>query len=161
MEDIDRLCSLLDEETDVCGRLSALLRDEQQAVVHLRSDDILACVEGREVLQQRLTALADARRQMVRAVTARHGAETPQALEMLPMLPLEPQHRVRRHLRKLRGALLETRGLERQTALLVGASLDGVQDMLRTLRALVPGATYGADAALAVPAIPERVDRTA
>lgn len=161
MEDIDRLCLLLDEETDVCGRLSTVLRDEQQAVVRLRPDDILACVEQREELQSRLTELADARRRLVREVSARRGSETPQATEMLPMLPLEPRHRVRTHLRKLRGALLETRGLERQTALLLGASLDGVQDMLRTLRALVPGTTYGADAALDVPALPERLDRRA
>lgn len=161
MEDIERLCHLLDEETDVCGRLSSLLRREQQAVVHLRPDDILACLEQRELLQGRLIELADARRRLVREVSARQGAETPQAVEMLPMLPLEPQRRVRRHLRRLRGALLETRGLERQTTLLVGASLHGVQDMLRTLRALVPGTTYGADAELTVPAIPERVDRTA
>jgi flagellar biosynthesis/type III secretory pathway chaperone len=161
MEDIDRLCLLLDEETDVCGRLSTVLRDEQQAVVRLRPDDILTCLEQREELQGRLTALADERRRLVREVSARRGSETPQAVEMLPMLPIEPQHRVRRHLRKLRGALLETRGLERQTALLVGASLDGVQDMLRTLRAHVPGTTYGANATLDVPALPERVDRRA
>jgi flagellar biosynthesis/type III secretory pathway chaperone len=161
MEDIDRLCILLDEETHVCGRLSSVLREEQQAVVRLRPDHILTCLEQREELQGRLTELADARRRLVREVTARRGSETSQATEMLPMLPLEPQHRVRKHLRKLRGALLETRGLERQTALLVGASLDGVQDMLRALRALVPGATYGADATIDVPALPERVDRTA
>ena len=62
-------------------------------------------------------------------------------------------------MRSLRRALLEARGLERQTSLLLDASLDTVGDLLRALRAHVPGARYGADAQVAGPATAERLDR--
>ena len=161
MEDIDRLCELLGEETRVCGELSAVLREEQQAVVRLRPEAILESLERRETLQQVLLRLADDRRHLVRAVTARYGAETLQTTALLPLLPPEPRVRVRAQLRQLRRALLEARGLERQTELLVDASLDTMGELLRTLRGLMPGARYGADAELAVPVGSERVDRRA
>jgi len=80
---------------------------------------------------------------------------------VLPLLGGESQSRVRAHLRALRQALLETRGLERQNAHLAGASLDTVSDLLRALRALVPGGRHGADAPMAVSLAAERVDRQA
>jgi len=43
MEDIDRLCLLLDEETDVCGRLSTVLRD--RAKVELSDPGIAKALE--------------------------------------------------------------------------------------------------------------------
>jgi flagellar biosynthesis/type III secretory pathway chaperone len=161
MDHVERLCHVLGEETRLCGELAGVLRDEQQAVVRLRPEAILTCLERRETIQDRLVDLARERRDVVRAMAAARGTAATRATEMLPFLSHEPQSRVRDHLRRLRGALLQARGLERQNAQLVGANLDTVTDLLRALRALVPGARYGADAEVAVPAAPEALDRRA
>ena len=158
---VEHLCSILAEETRVCGDLAGVLREEQRAVTGLRADAILACVVECHALQDRLLRLAGARRALIQTISTAHGATAARALEVLPLLRAESQSRVRAHLRALRRALLETRRLERQNAHLAGASLDTVSDLLRALRALVPGAGHGADAHVAVPLAAERVDRPA
>lgn len=159
--DVEQLCALLEEETRVCAALTAVLRDEQQAVVRLQADAIIECLGRRESLQQTLGGLAESRRALVRTAGARLGIDTPRATELLPLLPPTPQARLRTGLRRLRGALLETRGLERQTSHLVGGSLANVEELLLALRAQLPGTTYGADAALAPPPPPDTLHRTA
>jgi flagellar biosynthesis/type III secretory pathway chaperone len=162
MEQIDRLCELLAEETRVCAALSDVLREEQAAVVRLEAARILVCLEQRQALQDELARLAVERRTLVRTVAARHGAETERATEVLPLLPAAPRARVREGVRRLRAALLEARGLERQHTLLVGSSLDMVNELLRVLRAHVPGARYGADAQVTMPpAAAERLSERA
>jgi flagellar biosynthesis/type III secretory pathway chaperone len=161
VDQIEHLCDVLGEEARVCGDLAGVLRDEQDAVVHLRPEAILTCLERRETLQEHLVRLARQRRALVEAVAAAHGRATSRATEVLPLLPPEPQTRVRGQLRELRRALLEARGLGRQNALLLGSSLENVVDLLRTLRALVPGARYGADAQVATPSGSDRLDRRA
>jgi hypothetical protein len=161
VDQIDHLCEVLGEEARLCTDLAGALREEQDAVVQLRPEAILACLERREMLQERLVRLAEQRRAIVEAVAAAHGRRTSRATEVLPLLPPESQTRVRGQVRALRRALLETRGLGRQSALLIGSSLDMVGDMLRTLRALVPGARYGADAQVAAPSAADRLDRRA
>jgi flagellar biosynthesis/type III secretory pathway chaperone len=143
----------------VCGALAEVLRDEQQAVVRLQPQAILACLEQRQVLQDELVRLAGLRRALVRDVASQRGASTESATALLPLLPPDPQARLRSRVRSLRRALLEARGLERQNGRLVEASLDTVTDLLRTLAALVPGARYGADAQVAPLAASERIDR--
>ena len=161
MDHVERLCRVLNEETRLCGELAGVLREEQEAVIRLRPEEILSCLERRETIQGRLVDLARERRDVVRDLAAARGSRATRATEMLPLLPPEPQTRVRDHLRRLREALLEARGLERQNAQLVGSNLDTVTDLLRALRALVPGARYGADAEVAVPAAIEGLDRRA
>lgn len=160
-DDVEQLCAVLGEETRVCAALSAVLRDEQQAVVRLQADVIVDCLGRREALQQTLGSLAESRRTLVRQASARLGIETPRATELLPLLPPKPRDRLRGELRRLRGALLETRGLERQNAHLVGRSLAGVDELLAVLRAQLPGATYGADATLSAPLSADTMHRTA
>lgn len=151
MDHVERLCEVLSEEARLCGILTGVLRDEQQAVVELRPEAILACLEQRSLLAEQLAELATARRDLVRAVGEARGATPQLAIEVLPLLPPEPQTRLRGQLRELRRVLLEARGLERQNAILAGAGLENVNDILRALRALIPGARYGADARMAVP----------
>ncbi len=159
MEHVERLCAVLSEETALCDALARVLRDQQAAVVRLRADAIVSCLAERESLQAQLLAIARERRESVRAAAAEHGATTTSAVELLPLLPAKPQAALREKLRRLRAALLETRALERETARLVGDGLGTVNELLRALRAFVPGARYGADAAIATPDAPERVDR--
>jgi len=161
VDQIEHLCDVLGQETRLCGDLAGVLRDEQEAVVRLRPEAILACLDRRETLQEELHRLAEARRALVSAVGAAHGRPTTSATEVLPLLPPEPQARVRGQLRELRRALLEARGLGRQNQLLIGSRLDTVGDMLRALRALVPGARYGADAQVETPSGVDRLDRRA
>lgn len=161
MDQIEHLCDVLGEEARVCGDLAGVLRDEQEAVVRLRPEAILTCLERRETLQEDLLRLARERRELVEAVSSAHGRRTSRATEVLPLLPPEPQTRVRGQLQELRRALLEARGIGRQNALLLGSSLGTIGDLLRTLRALVPGARYGADAQVATPNAADRVDRRA
>ena len=54
---------------------------------------------------------------------------------------------------------IETRNLERQNAHLAGASLDTVSDLLRALRALVPGPRAGVAAQAVFSRGPELVHR--
>ncbi|MFN8542737.1 MAG: flagellar export chaperone FlgN [Candidatus Binatia bacterium] len=159
MEQVERLEAVLGDEIRVCDALAGVLRDEREAVVRLRPEAILACLAERQALQDELVRLAEARRGVVRAVADRHGRATERAIEVLPLLPPEPQARVRGLVRRLRAALLVARSLERQNAQLAGGSLDHVTELLRALRGLVPGARYGADAAVAVPSGAERVDQ--
>jgi hypothetical protein len=163
MDQVETLCAVLGDETRVCGALSGVLRSEQQAVVGLRPEVILACLEERQALQDELGRLATRRRELVRELAARYGTprETESASALLPLLPPAPRDRLRDGLRELRRALLEARGLERQNDRLVGAGLESVGDLLRALRALVPGARYDADARVAAPEATEQVDRRA
>lgn len=158
---IDRLCAALVEETALCETLVGVLRDEQAAVVRLQAEAIVDCVGRRERLQQDLRRAGAARREAVAAAAEALGASTTSASELLPHLPLGDRRPVETHVRALRRTLLESRGLERETARLVHANLGAVGELLRALRPFVPGARYGADAEIATPATPERVDRRA
>lgn len=163
MDQVESLCAVLGDETRVCGALTGVLRSEQEAVVALRPVMILTCLEERQVLQDELARLSSRRRELVREIAARYGAPAApgSATGLLPLLPPAPQDRLRAGLRALRRVLLEARGLERQNALLAGASLESVGDLLRVLGALVPGARYDAGARVAAPAVTEQVDRRA
>jgi hypothetical protein len=163
MDQVESLCAVLGDETRVCGALSGVLRTEQEAVVALRPEMILTCLEERQALQDELVRLSSRRRELVQELAAHYGAavERGSATALLPLLPPAPQDRLRAGLRTLRRALLEARGLERQNALLAGASLDSVGDLLRALRTLAPGARYDAGARVATPAATEQVDRRA
>ena len=161
MDEVERLCALLDREVEVCGTLTAVLRDEQDAMVARRPEAILLCVEQRGLLGEQLTSLASARRDVVASIATAHGAPTAEAIAVLPLLPPAPQARLRDRVRRLRAALLEARSLERQNAYLARASLDHVTDLLQTLRALVPGARYDANATLTVPDAPDRLSQRA
>jgi hypothetical protein len=156
---VDRLCAALADETALCEALTAVLRDQQAAVVGLRAATIVECVAARERLRQDLLQASGARREAVAALARALGAPATSATDLLPHLPLAARCPLETRLRALRRTLLESRSLERETARLVGTSLDGVGELLRALRAFVPGARYGADAEIATPAAPERVDR--
>ena len=158
---VEALCGLLGEETRVCATLSDLLRAEQAATVGLDPEGILTCLERREVVQEELVRLAAERRTVVRALADERGGRAERVLELLPLLPPASQHRVRGDVRRLRQALLEARGLGRQQSIVAEASLDSVGDLLRALRALVPGARYGRDAQIDAPASDgvEQLDR--
>jgi hypothetical protein len=160
---VDALCGLLGEEARVCGTLSEILRAEQAATVGLDPEAILTCLERREVVQDELVRLAAERRSLVRALADERGTRAERVIEVLPFLPPASQDRVRGDLRRLRQALLEARGLGRQQSLVAGASLETVTDLLRALRALVPGARYGNDARIETPSSDgiEQVDRRA
>jgi hypothetical protein len=158
---IDRLCAALVEETALCEALVGVLRDEQAAVLRLQADAIVDCVARRERLQHDLVRAGAARREAVAAAAQAIGASTASASELLPHLALGDRGPVETRVRALRRTLLESRGLERETARLVRSNLGAVGDLLRALRAFVPGARYGADAEIAAPAAPERVDRRA
>jgi hypothetical protein len=155
MDQIERLCAVLAEETVLCSALAYVLRDEQRAVEQLRSEALVACIAERESLQARLLGAARARRGLVRAAAGERGASTSNAVDLLPLLPPGPRATVREHLRGLRRVLLAARSLERETARLVGDGPDGVSDVLRALRAFVPGA----DAERAAPATADRIER--
>ncbi len=159
MERLDSLCAVLGEETEVCGALSAVLRREQQAVIGLRPDAILACLQERQALAEELEQLASRRRALVSAVARNRGNGAASAGTLLAHLPPEVQPVLRTRLRALRTALLETRGLERQNALLAGASQESVTEILCALRTLTPGARYGANAEVNVPRARDLVNR--
>jgi hypothetical protein len=183
MDEIESLCRVLEEETRVCTALAGVLRAEQSAVVQLRPAAIVACLEERQSVQEALASLADRRRALVRGLADRYarpgapaqgagsgekglpapsaGSGPPSATSLVPLLPLERQATVRSAVRGLRRALLEARGLERQNAILVGASAEHVNELLAALRALVPGTRYDATARLDAPAAAEQVDRRA
>jgi hypothetical protein len=158
---LDRLCAAISEETARCEALLGALRDEQAAVLRLEAEAIFACVARRERLQDDLRRAGGARRAAVAEAAGAFGRSTSSAGELLPHLPLAERGPVEHRVRALRRALLESRGVERETARLVRLNLGAVTELLRGLRALVPGARYGADAEIAVPAPPERVDRRA
>lgn len=149
MERSERLCAVLAEETVLCDALARVLRDEQLAIVQLRPEAIVTCLAEREGLQAELVRAAAQRRALVREIAGDLSGTAASAVDLLPLLPPPSRERVCDHLRRLRRALLETRGLERETAPVVGGSLDGVNEILRALRALAPGARYGADAEIA------------
>lgn len=164
MDEIESLCRVLEEETRVCSVLTGVLRAEQRAVVQLRPEAIVACLEERQSVQDALAGLAATRRALVRELAGRFGdgrAASASATSLVPLLPLERQAPVRNAVKGLRRALLEARGLERQNAILVGASAEHVNDLLAALRALVPGARYDSTARLEPPAQAEQVDRRA
>jgi flagellar biosynthesis/type III secretory pathway chaperone len=163
MDEIESLCRVLDEEARVCAVLTSVLRAEQTAVVQLRPEAIVACLEERQSAQDTLASLAQQRRALVRGLADRYGAADAgtSATSLVPLLPIEQQAPVRRAVKGLRRALLEARGLERQNAILVGASAEHVNDLLAALRALVPGTRYDAAARLDAPAPAEQVDRRA
>jgi hypothetical protein len=135
------------------------LREEQQAMIALAPDRIFGALGKRRDLQDELGRLASRRRALVREVAHAQGAEASSATELLVALAPGPRAELFASLRALRRALLEARGLERQNALLARASLLHTEELLRTLRGLVPGAHYGADARVAAPAALETVDR--
>ncbi len=161
MDQLESLCTLLGEEARVCTELARVLREEQHAVVALRAEAIFACLEQREALRDQLTSLATRRRELVQRIGDGRSGAGDRVSALLPLLPIERQSRVRDGMRTLRRALLEARSLERQNALLIGGSLDGVNDLLRTLRSLIPGARYGRDAQVAGPGFVESLDRRA
>jgi flagellar biosynthesis/type III secretory pathway chaperone len=161
MERLDSLCAVLGEETQVCGALSEVLRREQQAVIGLRPDAILGCLQERQVLAEQLEQLATRRRALVSQVARERGAEAASAGTLLATLPPELQPALRTRVRALRGALLETRGLERQNARLAGAGQESVTEILCALRSLTPGARYAANAEVSVPHARDLVDRRA
>src|SRR5262249_61952296 len=138
MEEVERLVAVLGEEVRVCDVLASVLRDEQEAVLRLRPEAMLTCLEQRQVLQERLTRLAAERRAVVRAVGTVRGKSTERATEVLPLLPDEPQARVREQVRRLRGALLTARRPERQNALLIGSGGATAGPPLRPARAPPP-----------------------
>lgn len=161
MTQVDRLCAWLGEETQLCDALAAVLRDEQQAIVGLRPAELLACVERREALSRALLAARDARQLALSDLAGAYGIDSARPEGLLARLPGGPQALVRGALGRLREALTTGRSLERQTARLVEGSLAHVQELVRSLTALVPGARYGADAELEAPAATERLDRRA
>ena len=161
MDQIDDLCRVLDEEARVCGLLTRVLRAEQDAVVRLRPEAIVVCLEERHVVQDTLAGLADSRRALVRDLAAQYGGAVGSATSLVPLLPLERRAFVRSAVKDLRRALLEARSLERQNAILVVAGAEHVNELLAPLRALVPGVRYDATARLDGPAEAEQVDRRA
>jgi flagellar biosynthesis/type III secretory pathway chaperone len=159
MDQLDTLCALLGEEAGLCGTLTTALREEQQAMVALEPERIFGSLEKRRALQDELGRLATRRRALVREVARERGTDAESATELLVVLPPAPRGELLGRLRALRRALLEARGLERQNALIARASLQHTEELLQTLRGLVPGARYGADARIAAPAALESVDR--
>ena len=87
MERLDSLCAVLGDETEVCGALSAVLRREQEAVIALRPDAILACLQERQVLAEELEQLATQRRALVSAVARERGNDAASAGTLLANLP--------------------------------------------------------------------------
>jgi FlgN protein len=163
MEQVESLCTVLGDEARLCDALAELLRVEQVAVVGLDGGRILACLEERQAIEDELGRIAEERRALVRGLAADLGSGGPSgsATALLPLLPPDPQARLRGAVRRLRGSLLTVRSLGRQNALLIGGSLDGVGELLRALRALVPGVRYDAGAQVAAPLAPEQLDRRA
>lgn len=163
MDQLESLCAVLGDEARVCDALVGVLRHEQRAVVELRPDVILSCVEERLALQEELERLTGRRRALVRDLAADLGAASGarSVTVLLPFLAPDPQAQVRTRVRALRRVLLEARSLERQNELLIGSSLDHVGELMRALAALVPGARYDRGAQVATPAGLEHVDRRA
>jgi hypothetical protein len=163
MEQVEDLCAVLGDEARLCDALAEVLRVEQAAVVGLDSGRILACLEERQALEDVLGRVAAERRELVRGLAAGLGStRAPEsATALLPLLPPDPQARLRGAVRRLRGSLLAVRSLGRQNAALVGGSLDGIGELLRALRALVPGVRYDAEAQVAAPCVAEQLDRRA
>jgi flagellar biosynthesis/type III secretory pathway chaperone len=159
MDEVDGLCAVMDEEARVCGTLAGVLRDEQVAVVALRPQAILACLEQHRLLHDELSRLSARRRALVQEVAQARGASAASATAILPLLPPDPRERLRARVRRLREALLEARRVERQNQLLATTGLDTVTEILAALRALVPGTRYGADAQLTPAAGGEGLDR--
>jgi len=161
MDQIDALCAVLGEETRVLGNLANALRDEQRALVALRPEAIFAALVERRELGDELEGLAYGRRTLVRELGADPRASRASLATVLPGLSPDARTRLEGPLRTLRRALLEARGLERQNRRLAEASLRQTDDLLQTLRSLVPGARYGADARLAASPTLEQLDRRA
>jgi len=163
MEQVESLCTVLGDETRVCDALASVLRHEQRAVVELRPEVLLSCVEERLTLQGELERLMGQRRALVGNLADELGADrrAGSVSALLPFLPPDPRSKVRARVRALRRALLEARSLERQNELLVGASLEHVNELMRALAALVPGTRYDRGAQLATPGGVEHVDRRA
>jgi chorismate mutase len=161
MDEIEGLCAVMQEEARVCGDLVGILREEQAAMAALRPQVILACLERHRLLHDELSRLATRRRELVGRVARARGADADadSATAILPLLPPDPRERVRSSLRDLRRALLEARTAERQNRIVAGTGLDTVSEILAALRALVPGARYGADAQLAPTGGGDAVDR--
>jgi hypothetical protein len=152
MDEIDGLCAVMQEEAQLCGDLVGVLREEQAAMVGLRPQAILACLERHRLLHDELSRVATRRRDLLGRVARARGADAESATALLPLLPPDPRERVRASLRDLRRALLNARTAERQNRIVAGTGLDTVREILAALHALVPGARYGADAQLAPPA---------
>ena len=95
MDQVESLCTVFRDETRVCSAIAAILRDEQEAVIRLRPGAILACLEQRQALQDELLRLVAQRRALVRDVARERGAATESATALLPLLPPEPQARLR------------------------------------------------------------------
>lgn len=162
MDETSRLCALVGEETALYADLAQVLRAQQEAIVALAPEPLLACLERRAALVRAALEARAARVDELRALAGRHGVDPAESAgEVLVRLAPEPRARVRAALARLREALVRVRQLERQTGYLVEEGLAQVQDLVRTLIALVPGARYGADAGLAAPAGVERLDRRA
>src|SRR5689334_1754066 len=159
MDQVETLCALLGEEAAVCGALTTALRDEQRAMIALAPERIFATLATRRALQEELARLASRRRALVQDVARAHGTDATSATELLVVLAPAPRTQLLDRLRTLRRVLLEARGLERRNVLLARASLQHTEELLRTLRGLVPGARYGADAQIAAPATLDSVDR--
>jgi flagellar biosynthesis/type III secretory pathway chaperone len=153
---LDALSRTLEDEARVCEGLRDVLREEQRAVVSLRAEAIFTCLAKRHELHAELAGLAARRR----ALAAEAGGGRT-VIELLPLLPPAEHRRLEGGLRRLRRVLLETRSLERQNRALAAASLETTNEALQALRALVPGAHYGADARLEAPVALESLDRRA
>jgi hypothetical protein len=160
MDHVDNLCAVLGDEVRLWDEVAALLREEQRAVVELRPATLLACLEARQALQEEVLALAGRRRCLVRELARACGTTAERATALIPLLPEDSQAHLRAQLGELRRALLAVRGLERRHALLLAGSLDGVGELLGSLRGLLPGARYDAGAQMAAPPL-EQVDRRA
>jgi hypothetical protein len=158
-EHVDALCAVLGDETRTCAALVVVLRDEQRAMVALRAEAIFSSLERRLELESELARLAERRRALVREIACACGLSAGSATGLLRQLAPALQGRLATRLRELRAALLAARALERQNALLAASSLDGLGELLQALRALAPGARYGADAQIDAPRALERVDR--
>lgn len=161
MDQVESLCTVLSDEARLWDEVAGLLRQEQRAVVELRPGTLLACLEERQVLQEELLGLSARRRRLVQDVARVCGASVERATGLIPLLPSGSREPLRERLADLRRALLTARALERQHALLLAGSLDGVSEILGALRGLVPGVRYDAGARVAAPAMLEQVDRRA
>lgn len=152
MEQVEQLCGVLEQELQVCSALTEVLRLEQEAIAHYRAETILQSLERRAGLQSKLATLALERQQLARTIGAQLGRVTEHVSDLVPLLTEAVGRTLRRRMRDLRTALLAARSLERQNTFLARASLDHVDDVVQALRGIMPGARYGADAALTVPA---------
>src|SRR5205085_1625552 len=97
--------------------------------------------------------------ELVEQMARTRAVDAASATALLPLLPPEPRQRMSAVLQRLRRALLEARAVERQNRVLVSGGLDTVSEILAALRALVPGARYGADAQITSAPPTDAVDR--